>query len=208
MYTFILIVCGTFSVLLSSYLIILLKLYKCSNKDKYLNKDNDLNKDKDLNKNIVFNVTTKKLLLPFIYDKYAIQMRSLFALITIFLIKNNNKFYISIIYNSISLFLTNINIINLLLENKKLIYDNSEESKKMILKFDLLSSIPCLLDIITIIYVSDTIIQKTNLIVITILLGLTLFIKPFYNLNHILLHTLLIIQTICIIKCVLNVDYL
>lgn len=36
MYTFILIVCGTFSVLLSSYLIILLKLYKCSNKDKYL----------------------------------------------------------------------------------------------------------------------------------------------------------------------------
>jgi hypothetical protein len=159
------------------------------------------------NNNKIFDITSKQLLMPFIYDKYAIQLRSLFALISILLMKNiyNFYFYIHIIYHLISLFIFNTTIIKLLLENKKIIYDNSEESKKIIKKFDLLSSIPCLLDIISIIYYSNTIIQKTNLILVTILLSITLFIKPFYNLNHVLLHILIIFQTMCIVNCILDI---
>ena len=156
------------------------------------------------NNNKTFDITSIKLLLPFIYDKYAIQLRSLFALISLLLMKNIYNFYIHIIYHLISLFIFNTTIIELLLENKKIIYDNSEESKKIIRKFDLLSSIPCLLDIIYIIYYSNTIIQKTNLLLITILLGITLFVKPFYSLNHVLLHVLIIFQTLCIVNCVLD----
>ena len=156
------------------------------------------------NNNKTFDITSNELLLPFIYDKYAIQLRSLFALISMLLMKNIYNFYIHIIYHLISLFYFNTTIIELLLKNKKIIYDNSEESKKIIKKFDLLSSIPCLLDIITIIYYSNTIIQKTNLLLITILLGITLFVKPFYNLNHVLLHILIIFQTLCIVNCVLD----
>jgi hypothetical protein len=157
-----------------------------------------------ISNNKIFNITSNELLLPFIYDKYAIQLRSLFALISLLLMKNIYNFYIHIIYHSISLFYFNTTIIELLLENKKIIYDNSEESKKIIKKFDLLSSIPCLLDIITIIYYSNTIIQKTNLLLITILLCITLFVKPFYNLNHVLLHIFIIFQTLCIVNCVLD----
>ena len=142
--------------------------------------------------------------MPFIYDKYAIQFRSLFALISFLLMKNIYNFYIHIIYHLISLFIFNTTIIKLLLENKKIIYDNSEESKKIIKQFDLLSIIPCLLDIISIIYYSNTVIQKTNLLFITILIVITFFIKPFYNLNHVLLHILVIFQTICVINCVLD----
>ena len=156
------------------------------------------------NNSNIFDITSTKLLLPFIYDKYAIQLRSLFALISLLLMKNIYNFYIHIIYHLISLFIFNTTIIELLLENKKIIYDNSEESKKIIKKFDLLSSIPCLLDIISIIYYSNTIIQKTNLLLVTILLGITLFVKPFYNLNHVLLHVLIIFQTLCIVNCILD----
>jgi hypothetical protein len=157
-----------------------------------------------INNNKIFDITSKELLLPFIYDKYAIQLRSIFALISILLMKNIYNFYIHIIYHLISLFYFNTTIIQLLFENKKIIYDNSEESKKIIKKFDLLSSIPCLLDIISIIYYSNTIIQKTNLILVTILLSITLFVKPFYNLNHVLLHILIIFQTLCIVNCALD----
>ena len=37
------------------------------------------------NNNKTFDITSTKLLLPFIYDKYAIQLRSLFALISLLL---------------------------------------------------------------------------------------------------------------------------
>ena len=40
------------------------------------------------NNNKTFDITSTKLLLPFIYDKYAIQLRSLFALISLLLMKN------------------------------------------------------------------------------------------------------------------------
>ena len=152
----------------------------------------------------IFDITSTKLLLPFIYDKYAIQLRSLFALISLLLMKNIYNFYIHIIYHLISFFYFNTTIIELLLENKKIIYDNSEESKKIIKQFDLLSSIPCLLDLIYIIYYSNTIKQKTNLLLITILLGITLFVKPFYSLNHVLLHVLIIFQTLFLVNCILD----
>jgi hypothetical protein len=154
--------------------------------------------------NKIFDITSNELLLPFIYDKYAIQLRSLFALISMLLMKNIYNFYINIIYHLISLFYFNTTIIQLLFENKKIIYDNSEESKKIIKKFDLLSIIPCLLDLIYIIYYSNTIIQKTNLLLVNILIAIILFIKPFYNLNHVLLHILLIIQTLCLANCILD----
>jgi hypothetical protein len=157
------------------------------------------------NNNKTFDITSNDLLLPFIYDKYSIQLRSLFALISLLLMKNIYNFYIHIIYHLISLFIFNTTIIELLLENKKIIYDNSEESKKIIKKFDLLSSIPCLLDTVSIIYYSNTIKQKTNLLLITILLCITLFVKPFYKLNHVLLHILIIFQTLCIVNCILDI---
>jgi hypothetical protein len=52
----------------------------------------------------IFDITSNELLLPFIYDKYAIQLRSLFALISMLLMKNIYNFYIHIIYHLISFF--------------------------------------------------------------------------------------------------------
>jgi hypothetical protein len=154
--------------------------------------------------NNIFDITSTKLLFPFIYDKYSIQIRSLFALISLLLMKNIYNFYIHIIYHLISLFYLNTTIIELLLENKKIIYDNSEESNQIIKKFNLLSIIPCFFDLIYIIYYSNTVIQKTNLLVINILIVITIYVNPFYKLNHVLLHLLLIFQTICLINCILD----
>jgi hypothetical protein len=154
--------------------------------------------------NKIFDITSKELLMPFICDKYGIQLRSLFALISLLLMKNIYNFYIHIIYHLISLFYFNTTIIELLSDNKKIVYDNSEESKKINNFFDLLSTIPCLLDTFTIIYYSNTIIQKTNLLLITILIVIILYVNPFYNLNHVLFHILLFFNTLCVVNCVLN----
>jgi hypothetical protein len=156
------------------------------------------------NNNKIFDITSKELLMPFICDKYGIQLRSLFALISLLLMKNIYNFYIHIIYHLISLFYFNTTIIELLSDNKKIVYDNSEESKKINNFFDLLSTIPCLLDTFTIIYYSNTIIQKTNLLLITILIVIILYVNPFYNLNHVLFHILLFFNTLCVVNCVLN----
>jgi hypothetical protein len=156
------------------------------------------------NNNKIFDITSKKLLLPFVCDKHAIQLRSLFALISMLLMKKIYNFYIHIIYHLISLFYFNTTIIDLLLDNKKLLYDNSEESNKINQKFDLVSYIPCLIDTFTIIYYSNTIAQKTNLLLVTILILITLYVNPFYNLNHVLFHILLFFNTLCVINCTLD----
>jgi len=154
--------------------------------------------------NKIFDITSKELLMPFICDKHAIQLRSLSALISFLLMKNIYNFYIHIIYHLISLFYFNTTMFELLLENKKIVYDNSKESNQINQNFELFAGIPCLFDALTFIYYSNTVIQKTNLLLIIILIGITFYVNPFYNLNHVFFHILLIIHTIFAVNCVLD----
>ena len=154
-----------------------------------------------LKHNSVINVTSNELLEPFIYDKYAIQLRSFLALTTISLIRETSRkfIYLSVCYHAISLANFNMNIIKTLFTNKQIIYDESEDSKKIIKKLDTISTIPCLIDTLMIIcYHTNKYELKAELIIISAVIGLILSVKPFYNLNHVLLHLFLILQTNCI----------
>ena len=154
-----------------------------------------------LKHNSVINVTSNELLEPFIYDKYAIQLRSFLALTTISLIRETSRkfIYLSVCYHAISLANFNMNIIKTLFTNKQIVYDESEDSKKIIKKLDTISTIPCLIDTLMIIcYHTNKYELKAELIIISAVIGLILSVKPFYNLNHVLLHLFLILQTNCI----------
>ena len=154
-----------------------------------------------LKHNSVIIVTSNELLEPFIYDKYAIQLRSFLALTTISLIRETSRkfIYLSVCYHAISLANFNMNIIKTLFTNKQIVYDESEDSKKIIKKLDTISTIPCLIDTLMIIcYHTNKYELKAELIIISSVIGLILSIKPFYNLNHVLLHLFLILQTNCI----------
>lgn len=160
-------------------------------------------KYKYLRNNPVANVTSDELLTPFIHDKYAIQMRSFLTLTTISLIKETgNKFiFLSIFYHVLSIVSFNMNVIKTLFENKQIIYDESESSKQIIKRLDIISSIPCLFDTILVIcYHTNSEILKVESVTISMIIGLLLCVKPFYNLNHVFLHILSILQTICISK--------
>jgi len=154
-----------------------------------------------LKHNSVIIVTSNELLEPFIYDKYAIQLRSFLALTTISLIRETSRkfIYLSVCYHAISLANFNMNIIKTLFTNKQIVYDESEDSKKIIKKLDTISTIPCLIDTLMIIcYHTNKYELKAELIIISAVIGLILSVKPFYNLNHVLLHLFLILQTNCI----------
>jgi hypothetical protein len=154
-----------------------------------------------LKHNSVINVTSNELLEPFIYDKYAIQLRSFLALTTISLIRETSRkfIYLSVCYHAISFANFNMNIIKTLFTNKQIVYDESEDSKKIIRKLDTISTIPCLIDTLMIIcYHTNKYELKAELIIISVAVGLILSVKPFYNLNHVLLHLFLILQTNCI----------
>lgn len=154
-----------------------------------------------LKHNSLINVTSNELLEPFIYDKYAIQLRSFLALTTISLIRETSRkfIYLSVCYHAISLANFNMNIIKTLFTNKQIVYDESDDSKKIIKKLDTISTIPCLIDTLMIIcYHTNKYELKAELIIITAVIGLILSVKPFYNLNHVLLHLFLILQTNCI----------
>jgi hypothetical protein len=154
-----------------------------------------------LKHNSLINVTSNELLEPFIYDKYAIQLRSFLALTTISLIRETSQkfIYLSAFYHTISLATFNMNIIKTLFSNKKIVYDESEDSKKIIRKLDTISTLPCLIDTLMIIcYHTNKYELKAELIIISAVIGLILSVKPFYNLNHVLLHFILILQTNCI----------
>ena len=164
-------------------------------------------KYKYMKNNEVINITSNELLEPFIYDKYAIQVRSFLALTTISLANGtSNKFiYLSGIYHIMSFFGFNMNMIKMLFNNNKIIYDESDTSKMIIKKLDTFTSIPCLLDTILIIcYHTNNVCLKSELFFISIIIGSILYVKPFYNLNHVLLHVLFLYQTNCITKYVLQ----
>lgn len=151
--------------------------------------------------NSVINVTSNELLEPFIYDKYAIHLRSFLAITTLSLIRSTSQKFIffSIGYHVISLATLNMNIIKTLFTNNKIVYDETENSKKISKKLEVLSTIPCLIDTLMIIcYHTNKYELKAELIIISLAIGLILSIKPFYNLNHVLLHLFLILQTNCI----------
>ena len=158
-------------------------------------------KYKYLKNNSVIDVTSNELLEPFIYDKYAIHLRSFLALTTLSLIRETSQkfIYLSAFYHTISLATFNMNIIKTLFSNKKIVYDESEDSKKIIRKLDTISTLPCLIDTLMIIcYHTNKYELKAELIIISAVIGLILSVKPFYNLNHVLLHFFLILQTISI----------
>jgi len=158
--------------------------------------------------NEVINITSNELLEPFIYDKYAIQVRSFLALTTISLANgtSSNFIYLSGIYHIMSYFSFNMNIIKMLFNNNKIICDESEISKMIIKKLETLTSIPCLLDTILIIcYHTNNECLKSELFFISIIIGSILFVKPFYNLNNVLLHVLFLYQTNCITKYALQI---
>jgi hypothetical protein len=158
-------------------------------------------KYKYMKNNEVINVTTNELLEPFIYDKYAIQLRSFLALTTISLANGTSaKFiYLSGIYHIMSFLSFNMNMIKILFNNSKIIYDESDISKMIIKKLVTITSIPCLLDTILIIcYHTNNVCLKTELFFISIIIGTILSVKPFYNLNNVLLHVLFLYQTNCI----------
>lgn len=69
-------------------------------------------------------------------------------------------------------------------------------------KFNLLSNVICLLDMIVVIYYSNTFIQKINILLIKILIIIISNVKPFYKLNSVFLHMLLIFQTLCVIEAI------
>ena len=164
-------------------------------------------KYKYLENNQVINITSNELLEPFVYNKYAIQVRSFLALTTISLANGTtNKFiYLSGIYHTMSFFSFNMNIIKILFDNNKIIYDESDISKMIIKKLDTITSIPCLLDTIIIIwYHTNNVCLKSELFFISIIIGVVLSVKPFYNLNHVLLHVLFLYQTNCITKYALQ----
>jgi len=154
-----------------------------------------------LKHNSVINITSNELLEPFIYDKYAIHLRSFLALTTLSLIRSTSQKFIffSIGYHGISLASLNMNIIKTLFTNNKIVYDETENSKKISKKIEALASIPCLIDTIMIIcYHTNKYELKSELIIISVAVGLILSVNPFYNLNHVLLHLFLILQTNCI----------
>jgi len=160
-----------------------------------------------LKHNSIIDVTSNELLEPFIYDKYAIQLRSFLALTTISLIRETSRkfIYLSAFYHTISLANFNMNIIKTLFTNKKIVYDESEDSKKIIRKLDTISTMPCLIDTLMIIcYHTNKYELKAELIIISAVIGLILSVKPFYNLNHVLLHLFLILQTNSITKYALQ----
>jgi hypothetical protein len=164
-------------------------------------------KYKYMKNNEVINVTTNELLEPFIYDKYAIQLRSFLALTTISLANGTSaKFiYLSGIYHIMSFLSFNMNMIKILFNNSKIIYDESDISKMIIKKLVTITSIPCLLDTILIIcYHTNNVCLKTELFFISIIIFTILSVKPFYNLNHVLLHVLFLYKTNCITKYALQ----
>jgi hypothetical protein len=150
------------------------------------------------------NVFSNELIEHFMYDKYAIQMRSFFALTTVYLANgtSNKIVYLSGFYHIMSFLSFNMNTIKLIIDNDDC---ESEVSKNIMKKLDIITIIPCLLDTaIVILYHTNNVCLKSELFFISVMIYFVLSVKPFYNLNHVLLHVLLMYQTNCITKYALQ----
>jgi hypothetical protein len=96
----------------------------------------------------------------------------------------------------------NMNTIKLIIDNDDC---ESEVSKNIMKKLDIITIIPCLLDTaIVILYHTNNVCLKSELFFISVMIYFVLSVKPFYNLNHVLLHVLLMYQTNCITKYALQ----
>lgn len=118
---------------------------------------------------------SNELVEPYSYEKYAMHVRSFLALTTLSLIRETSRtfIYLSAGYHVIFIMTTN----------------NAN------------SMIPYLFDTAMIInYHTDRYELKAELFIITVVIGLVLLLKPFYELNQVLLFLFLILQTNCIAK--------
>ena len=92
----------------------------------------------------------------------------------------------------------NMNTIKLILDNDDC---ESEFSKNIMKKLDTITIIPCLLDTAIVIwYHTNNVCLQSELFFISVMIYFVLSVKPFYNLNDVLLHVSLLCQTNCITK--------
>jgi hypothetical protein len=145
----------------------------------------------------VIEYTDNNILPHFLKDALLIHIRSFLCVITHFYYIPNNFFYIYFsglfhIVGYISLF----SHIKYLKNNEiKFLCDDSKESNNRLFYTNLYVSIPVLYDAIIILVGHSNTLLKVDSLLITILIGMSLTMKPFYNASHLLFHLFLFFQT-------------
>jgi hypothetical protein len=173
--------------------------YKYHNEEYKLliNKNNELNPRYNSNK-------LDKLLICYLQDKLAIHCRSFLCILTNGNFDINTHFFLSnkeilSIIIHINSFILSIFFIHFICsKNVKVPFMEHPQRNNFMLILNLLISIPILYDMYVIISSSNELVYSINTLLVTLLIGLTLKINIFYEMNHIAFHILLMAQTYCL----------
>jgi hypothetical protein len=140
--------------------------------------------------------TSYELIKPFFVDKLSIHMRSFLCIATSLYYTSSPLIYISLLVHISSITRLIVYMYELKMEDKRIVYDvKDENSMHFLTTTNMLISAPVLFDTFTNIYHSPDIFSRIHIFFITVALGLVLKINPFYEMNHVVFHMLLMLQT-------------
>lgn len=155
-----------------------------------------------LQDNSIVEYTHKNIHPFYIKDVCSIHLRSFFALVTNF---HLSSYSIPAITLSGIIHICGIGhfikyMFSLYYTNTPFYNNKSEESKTHLFTTNLLTSLPVIVDTLIFIINTNNIEAKVELYIVTVCLGLILTVEPFYELNHVLFHLFLLLQTVAICR--------
>jgi len=175
----------------------------------YHNKLYLLLKNNETEYNDKINYTSSDILIPYLNDIAAIHLRSFLCVATSYY--TTNKYIITIsAYNHAFFYVLYICYIYYLLRNNKQIFlytsnlEKKIQNKESDMYFkinEICSGIPVCIDVLLCIYNSYWLYSSINVLHTTIIIGFIFYVKPFYNINHVLFHVVLLFQTYFLALC-------
>lgn len=151
----------------------------------------------------VIEYTSKDVNKNYLNDVISIHLRSFCCVITnsIHLPYGNFVIIISGLFHVFGFYGFLDYILDLYRNNTRFYNDKTIESKSHLQITNFLTSFPSLVDTCIVMFNTNNSELRSVLFVITCCLGLILYIEPFYELNHLLFHIFLILQTLYLCKC-------
>jgi len=160
-------------------------------------------------KNEKYEYTAVELYTPYFSDRLGIHVRSFMCLLTNAYPVYNNTSIVASAVTHLATYLSSVAYYHYMKHKHDRIYaDNTPTSKQYFQIMNILISVPCLFDMAMAMISSclnngDCITHNIKLLAITIVIGVILMVRPFYEVNHVVFHMALMIHTYML--CLTNI---
>jgi len=162
------------------------------------------NVKKYIKKNKQIDYTSDELFTYYVIDNLSIHLRSFLCVVTSLCETLPSTIHIVSFAASVHFYFYYLFVkkINECIKNKQqIIYNNCKEKSEFLTEINGFMTLPITVDTIIIAFFSSYYLSAINLFIVTIFMGFTIFIQPFYEYSHVAFHIGLLFETYFLASC-------